>query len=163
MSIFSLDTSSKLAQAACDRRKEQFSISLPLSPPSDWHWVPRSTEFWCHPHPRVFHACKCLGAARKEALCVDLSEVKPVRNWACDGPQGDLLFHRDHSSVSSAQGHPFHLCRDTVALLETGYWCFLSFSYCLLFYRPLLCSKEMKCTQNIIFKCSAPGSRIFKV
>lgn len=168
MSVFSLDTSTKLAQAACDRRKDISSVfpcpyllhlTLTLSP--QIHRALVSLTSWSFPCLWRFGGSQKRSQKRKEVW--DLSEIKPVWNWARDAPQEDLLFHRDHSPVSSAQGHPFHLCRDTVALLETGYWCFLSFRYYLLFYRSFLCSKQMRCTQNTIFKCLAPGTRIFKV
>lgn len=156
MNVFSLDTSTKLA---CDRRKISSAFQhFPALTSSTWlwHWVPRFTEFWCHPHPRVAHACKGLGAARKEALCVG-----PEWDQACDAPEGDLFFHRDHPPVSSAQSHPFHLCRDTGS--PANWILMLSFNYCLLFYRPFLCPKQMRYAQNIIFKCPSPGSRMLKV
>lgn len=56
-------------QVACDRRRDQFHISLPLPCPSDYDiWVPRFTKSWCHPRVRVYHAYKVLREAKKEAL-----------------------------------------------------------------------------------------------
>lgn len=122
MSVSSLDTSTKLAQAACDRRKDQFSISLPFSPPPDSDTESPDSQSFGVTHTLEFSMpVNIWGQPEKKPYEWDLIEIKPVWNWACDAPQGDLLFHRDHSPVSSAQGHLFHLCRDTVGLLETGY------------------------------------------
>ena len=53
-----------------------------------WHWVPRFTQSWCHPHPRVFHAYKGLGAAKQEALCVGIW----MRSSLCE--TGPVVLHR---------------------------------------------------------------------
>lgn len=93
------------------------------------------------------------GDSRKEG-----PGVRPEWDQACVKPglwcstEGSA-FHRDHSPVSFA---PAFLP------LETSYWCFLSFNYHLLLYRPFLCSKQMSYSQNTIFKCPAPGSRSLK-
>lgn len=135
-----------------------------LTSPSDCDTEsPYSQSFGVIHIPEFSMPIKAWGQPEKKHYVWDLNEIKPLWNRACDAPQGHLLFHRDHSPVSFAQGHPFHLCRGTVALLETGYRCFLSFSCYLLFYRPFLCSNQMRYTQFNIFKCPAPANRMSRV
>lgn len=95
------------AQVACDRRSVQH-FPAPNSSIWLWWWVPRFTQFCCHPHPRVFHACEGLGAAKKEAVCVGIW----VRSRLCG--TGPVVLYRgicpfteiSYQWVSFAQGHP---------------------------------------------------------
>lgn len=96
------------AQVACDRRSVQH-FPAPNSSILLWWWVPRFTQFCCHPHPRVFHACEGLGAAKKRSsVCWDLSEIKTVWNRASGALQRDLPFYRNFLPVSEfCSGPPF--------------------------------------------------------
>lgn len=75
------------AQVACDGRSVQHFLASNSSIWL-WCWVPRFTQFYCHSHPGVFHACEGLGAAKKAAVCVGIW----VRSSLCE--TGPVVLYR---------------------------------------------------------------------
>lgn len=115
MSVFSLDTSTKLAQAACDRRKDQFSTSLPLSPPSDSETESSDSQSFGVTHILEFSMpVKVWGQPEKKPIVWDLSEIKPVWNWA-------VMLHRGICSFTVIT-HQWVLLRATLSICAEALW-----------------------------------------